>query len=439
MTKTQWLTDVETNDTTVRLTTPNLNLKVHHLALLKQPTPKYLPCRDILATDTHTTFLYDKGDFYQPFTTRITSFRTLEKYLILLNIGKVLKDEKRTHGLSFDPRNIFITETYNAAFLFKILPNMFGTPYMPETHSSREEFDGYKTLVLSVVQEKHDFAYLSEYGPDILQKNKLCAAIIKATTPEDLETVLTQEYQKVYRDTRTNSVTIKAGRIRLITTAVSILFITLTLALAYFAYTTITETRTYGVKMYLYQAHYNQNPAGVIEQADKLKDSDLDRDPKMKKIIADALIATGEPRNLQRAFPLDLSRQTEIINTLIAQEQYDILTTLTTNDPAAQLRIAYYTKDYRQTVAIAEENLDLQFDAQAQLLAAKAYAVLGDYDQAETILTALGDLDLLLTIYQEQREIIAATETNIERRKQIRQDLDDRIKLIEDIKNNTTK
>lgn len=435
-TPTAWLTDLVTDDTTIRLSTPNLNLKAHQLALLKQRCDGFLPCRDITTTDTHTTFIYDKGDFYQPFATQITAFTQLEKYLILLNIGKTLKDEKRTHAISFDPRNIVITEAYDVSFLFRMLPDMLGTPPMPETSTPREEFNDYKTLVLSVIQEKYDYPYLTEYGPDILQKDKLCAAVISTATAQDLATLLTEEYRKTYRDTRKNNVTFKTGRYKLITTAVTILVTALALALAYFIYNTITETRTYGVKMYIYQAHHNHDPQGVINHANKLKDQDLD--PNLKKIIAEALITTNDPTNLQKAFPLDPARQIEIISKLVTQERYDIIAALTTTDSKAKLHIAYHTKDYQQAVTIAEENLDLKFDAQAQILAAKAYAELGNYSQAATILSGLGDIDALLVMYREQREIIMATETNIERRKQLLQDLDERIKLVEDAKRQLT-
>jgi hypothetical protein len=156
-------------------------------------------------------------------------------------------------------------------------------------------------------------------------------------------------------------------------------------------------------------------------------------DASLKRVVADALIATNDPQNLAHAFRLDTGRQVEVIEKLILLEEYDIIATLASDNHLAQLYQAYYGKDYQRAITLGESYPDLKFNAQAQILLAKTYIALNDYPKAETILKDLGDLDQLLDTYKQHRESVQKNETNIERRQHMVKSLDDIIKLLEDI------
>ncbi|MCL1851539.1 MAG: tetratricopeptide repeat protein [Peptococcaceae bacterium] len=421
--------NIRSDGTRIELSIPrqHIQLQPHQPTLLKQPEPLFLPCEDIITTQAAVTFTFTQDNTkHLPFS-QIGECSKVEQFLILIHAGRFITDFKKHHSTSFDPRNIVFTRTGDVAFLLRILPGSI--PQLSRT--ALDEFEDYKALVLSVLQDKYTFRQLIQYGLDTVAPNPLCQAIIDAPSPQELEALLVAEHTKAYNDARQNRVGFSKRFINTISVGTALLLAILTAALTYFVYDNVTKTRTYGVKMYIYENYYNRNPLAVVDYANKLRDKDMDAS--LKRVVADALIATNDPQNLAHAFRLDAGRQVEVIEKLILLEEYDIIATLASDNHLAQLYQAYYGKDYQRAITLGESYPDLKFNAQAQILLAKTYIALNDYPKAETILKDLGDLDQLLDTYKQHRESVQKNETNIERRQHMVKSLDDIIKLLEDI------
>jgi tetratricopeptide (TPR) repeat protein len=202
-------------------------------------------------------------------------------------------------------------------------------------------------------------------------------------------------------------------------------------------YSNITETRNYGLKMFIFDSFHDRNPQAVVDYAKRLKDEDLS--PNLKRIVADALISTNDPENLLRAFALDSSRQLEIIEKLIALERYDDIAALSSNNPLAQLYQLFYAKDYDKAISLANNNIELRNDAQARIILAEVYVAQNDYVKAAEVLHDIGDMDRLLSVYKAHREFVSNNEKDAAYRQQLLKKLDETIKLIEDVKRGETK
>jgi uncharacterized membrane protein YukC len=404
----------------------NLFFQMHHIALLKEPAPMFLPCENISLTDNHAVLTYSRGD-YQPFADMLQNRTLAEKYQILLHIGRYFSAEPRQYHTYFTPQNIVLDQSFDTAFMLRILPDMTTSVY-----TIQKEFEDYKALVLSVVSNKHTYDQLIQYGLDVADQNPLCAQILSAQTPESLKEILKYEHNKTYTDARDNRISFRKRTVKTVTLITAFLMATLIAALGWFAYDNITKTRNYGVKTYIYDSYYSRDPQAVVNWSKRLKDSDMDTN--LKRVIADALIATNEPENLQRAFTLDSTRQIEVIEKLILLQQDSIIATLTSDNHLAQLYIAHYAKDYPKAITLFDTHTDLKYNAQAQLLISQTYAATGDFTTAQNILSDLGDTDALIGMYKQHKEHVMKTETNPERRQQMADYLDGIVKVLEDIK-----
>jgi uncharacterized membrane protein YukC len=419
---------INIDGTTIGLTVSrqHMPLQPHQVTLLKQPCPMFLQCNKIFTDETAISFSFDTGEYYRPFS-EIAPCTKLEKFFILLRIGKFFDDTQRRHSTSFNPRNILFTPTFEVAFLLRILPDI------PQVNRGlHDEFEEYKALVLSVVQDQYSFSQLIQYGMDILDKDPFCSAILDTQTPKELEKLLTDEYTRTYLDTRKNRIRFRSKAVSSFTAFISLFIVGLFCTLIYFVYSNITETRVYGNKMYIYENYYNHNPQVVIDYANKLSETDMDSN--LKRIVADALITTNDPENLKKAFSLDAARQVEIIGRLIDSGRHDLIATLFSDNHMAQLYIAYCAKDYQKAIALAENATDLKYNAQAQTLLAQVYMALNDYARAEDILDKLGDLDARIDAYKQHREAVLKNEENIALRQQLVDLLDEKISLLEELK-----
>jgi hypothetical protein len=274
-----------------------------------------------------------------------------------------------------------------------------------------------------------------QYGLNIARQGPHFTAIIDAPTPDALERVLMQEYIRHYNDSEQNRVGFHVKSFRTFSFFISLVVIGLSAALAYFVYDNVTKTRTYRVKMYIYQNYYDRNPLAVLDYASELREQDMD--PSLKKVVADALIATNDPENLKRAFSLDYSRQAEIIEKLIALERTSDIAVLSSDNPFVQLYIAYYTKDYQKTIDLGDSNPHLKSNLQAQILLAKAYAALNDYVKAESVLGGPGNLTTLINAYEahyREIEILASNDSAPEHQRMLRS-LKETIDLLQEIRN----
>jgi uncharacterized membrane protein YukC len=410
------------------LTIPQIDIYPHQTELFKQPLPMFLPCKHVRTTESRMTFTYSLGR-YQSLALQMDTYTKVEKYLILLQIGQYFDTDHEEYATTFDPQNIVLSSTYEISFLLRLFREVPGLE-----RSKQDEFNDYKSLVLSAIQSKYRYDQLVQFGHDVLDKDAFCSGIIDCQTPEALETLLRTEYDKNLQNARKNRMAFSAGTVKTLAMAVTVLMAALISTLAYFIYDNVSQTRTYGKKMYIYESYYNRDPLAVIEYAKKIKDADMS--PSLKKVVADALIATNDPANLERAFALDPTRHLEILDKLILLQDYDRIAPLSSDNRLAQLTIAHYAKDYPRAIELYNNSPDLKNSAQAQLLIAQTYAALGDYTSAETILRTLGDFDALIDMYKQHREDVLKNEADPERRQQKVAAIDEIMKLIEEVRKN---
>lgn len=423
--------------TGIDLTLLRLRMKLtpDQVTLLQQPSPLFFSCEDIVMTDSTTTLTYTIDKTHRPLS-HINRYTKPEKYQILIQIGKILTDTKRTHSVSFDPRNIYFTATtFDISFLLRLLPDTFQEG---PARTLEEELYEYKALLLSLLQKKYTFSHFMSYGLKIAKKGSslshkqtLLHDIITAKTHEEIEEILLFEYTHIYDTIRKNRIGFNAKGFRRFSIIIAVVALLFASALTWFIYDHITTTRTFGIKMYIYQNYYDRNPLAVVDYANLLSDQDMDDN--LKKVVADALIATNDPENFKRAFILDAARQIEIIEKLNLLDQQDAIAELPTTNPQTQLYQAYYTANYAQTVTLAETYTHLRSDPQAQLLLAKAYAAVDDYIKAEAIVEALGNPESLLETYTRYRNEITQKDIAPEN-SHILKSLDETIKLLEDLK-----
>lgn len=418
--------NVQEQENSLTLIIPSDQMKLHpyQTEILKQNDPLFLPCMNVALSSNEISFTYQKSSAWNSFS-HILSLTKLEKYLILLKTGDWFKNTKRRYGISFDPRNLFFTYAYDFAFMFRILPNT-----IPESaQTEADEFEEYKALILSVLQNKYSYEQLIQIGLDVLEKDTFFSSVIDAQTPDELKQLITGEYNKLYIDTKENQVGFRAITVRILVIAITVIMISLLAALAYFIYRNVTETNIFATKLHIYENFNNKKPLAVVDHARNLPASAMDED--IKKVIADALIATHEPENLEWAFYLNHDRQVEVVQALVELDELDIIATLQSDKNKIQIYQVYYAKDYERVIYLVENNTELTYDAQAQLLCAQAYMNLGDYIKAEDILVSIGDDNVLLEAYKEHKEYIIRYETNIEYRKKLLDSLDPIITALE--------
>lgn len=410
-----------------------MQLQPHQQALLKQPAPMFLLCENIAISEADLIFTYQKTEKHLPFS-QIRNCTTLEKYLILIRIGRFIVDPKKRCSTSFDPRNIFFTQTLDVAFLLRIYP---GT--IPELRTPLDEFNDFKALVLSVIQDKHTFEQLVQCGLEIVEPSSLAQAVINAQNPQELEQILTDKYERDHYRERQNRIGLSKKFVAAVFVVLCLL-LTTTGVSAFLAYDNVTRNRINTFKNAIYQSYYDNNKGAIVESANALKDKDMD--PRLSIIVADALIASKEPENLHRAFNLDPSRRLEIIDKLILLQKYDLIATLVSDDSLIQAYQAYYAKDYSKVIALVDNSTGLKQDSRAQLLLAKACAALSNYTRAEAVLIDLSkssSLDSYLETSKKNRETARNEKTDLENREMNVQNWDDIIKLIEDIQKNKAK
>ena len=420
--------NINIDKTIIDLTIPcqKMPLQPHHTALLQKPCPMFVPCTQAVIGEHTAKLSYQTEKYHRPFS-EITLCTKTEKLLVLLRIGNFFTDSQRRYSTSFNPRNILFTPAFEVAFLLRLLPDI---PQIKRT--IQDEFEDYRTLVLSVVQDQYTFGQLIQYGADILDKDPFCLEILETRTPDDLNQLLTDAYARSYLDVRKNRVIFRMKTVRILTTFAATLIAGLFCTLGYFVYSNVIDTKTYGNKMFIYENYYTRDAEKVINYANKLSEADMDAN--LKKIFGDALITTKEPANLCRAFYLDDERQIEIIEMLIEAGEHDLIAVLSSDNPLAQLYIAYYARDYQKAIELAENNIYLKNTTQGQTILAHVYIALNQYTRAQAILDGLGDLDTLLDFYKQYREYVQQNEGNIEYRKQLLDGLEDIINLIEEKK-----
>ena len=412
----------------LRIPRQHMQLQTHQQALLKQPAPLFLQCEDIAVSETELAFTYQKPAGHLPFS-QICHCTTLEKYLILIRLGRFVSDLKKRFSTSFDPRNIFFTRTLDIAFLLRILPGTI--PEFPRT--PLDEFNDFKALVLSVIQDKCTFNELAQCGLEIAAPTPLAQAIISAANPQDLEGILTEEYERNYLAQRQNRIGFSKKLVMGAAVAVGLLVVISGVS-AFFAFSNGSLNKINASKNAIYENHFDGNKTAIVESSKVLKDKDMD--PNLAKIVADALIVTKEPENLQRAFSLDPSRSLEIIDRLILLNEYDRITTLESDDPLIQVYRAFYAKDYSKVLALAENNASLKKESRAQILRSKACLALGNYPTAAAVLLEeiKSDLESYLDTAKSSREAaLNNSQTDLEHRDLNVRYWDDMIKLIEDI------
>ncbi|MCL1790999.1 MAG: hypothetical protein FWG40_06530 [Peptococcaceae bacterium] len=412
----------------------DMQLQPHQQALLKQPAGRFLLCEDITATEAHLILTYHKPDNYIPFS-QIKMCTQLEKYLILIRVGRFVADLKKRYSTSFDPRNIFFTRTLDVAFMLRVLPGTI--PQWPRT--PLDEFNDFKALVLSVLQDKYSFTQLEQCGPEIVTKTPLTQALIQAQNPQELEKILTEEYERTHLQERQNRVGLSKKLV--ITAAVAAcLLVSVAGVSAFLAYDNMTQNRINFAQKAIYESYYSNDQAAIVENAQALKNENLDTN--LGKIVAEALIATKEPENLYRAFSLDPSRRLEVVDRLILLQEYDRLIALPAKDPLTQVYQAYYAKDYSKVIASVENNAALKTEPRAQILLAKACVSLNNYTRAEAVLLEMSqepDLESYVSAGKQSWATAMNQETDLDRRELTVLYWDDIIRLCEDILKAKTK
>lgn len=348
----------------------------------------------------------------------------IEKQLLLVNVGKFFFEEKRIFTTTFDPENIYFTHEYDIGFGFRILKEM-----CKNEDVNLREFTEYQALVLSVLQKKYTYTQLIDTGIDVLDTEEDLSPFIEAQTSEEIYHILCDMYENNYKNSKKTVIGLPIKKLKIILIVATAVFFILFSGFTYFAYQSFNVTNQYQIRMNIYQAHYNKDANRVVELSEKLTDDELDET--LKIVVADSLIASNQEENLVRAFYLDSSRQIECIEQLVELEDYDDIANLRSDKNKVQLYQAFYAKDYKRAITLAENNLDLKYDAQAQILLSRAYVALHNYSQAIDIIEKLGDKDLQLEVYKLYREDVSANQTNVELRREILDILDSMIEILE--------
>lgn len=346
----------------------------------------------------------------------ISKCTKVEKRLILLNIGKHLENSNRRYITWLSPENIYFNNQYEIYFGFRLLPEMLTKT--PLTN----ELNNFKALVLSVFQSKYTYEQLCEIGIDVLDKETEFNPILEAKNFTELLEYLKNDYTQNYISAKRNVMAFSVKGIKIFSIAIMLIVAVLLSSFGYFSYQYLNNTRAFSLSKSMYQSHYNRNALAVKEYGDMLGDENLDTE--LKLVLADSLITIGEVEDLQRAFYLDESRQMECVINLMELEEFDIIAGLHSDKNKIQMYQAFCAKDYSRAIYIAETNLDLKYDAQAQVLLAQAHMNLGEYVRAEQIVDGLGDVQLQLDIYKKHREHVLKNETNIQLKSQLIDSLD---------------
>lgn len=400
------------------------------LELLKRPHNLFLPIEEIQLNEINlveTFYTENKTNFL-----KLDKLTEIEKQLLLIHIGKIfLSGESRSFVTTFDPQNIFYTHEYEVFFGFRILKEMCNDD------TELREFTEYQALVLSVLQKKYAYSQLIETGIDVLDKNPELVPIIEAQTAIEIYDLLQKQYELNYKEAKKNVIGLPIKNVKIMVIVFVVVFFILLSGLIFFAYQSFTVTDQYQIRMNIYQAHYNKDATRVVELSEKLTDAELD--DTLKIVVADSLIASNKEENLVRAFYLDSSRQIECIEQLVKLEDYDDIASLRSDKNKVKLYQAFYAKDYNRAIALAENNLDLKYDAQAQILLSRAYMAARNYTAAIDIVDKLGDDDLQLEVYKTYRDDVSANETNPTLRKEVLEVLDSMISSLENqTSNNST-
>lgn len=398
----------------------------YQLELLKKAPPPFMKCIEIKKEKSFLIEKFEYSENSRPFS-NLKLLTESEKRLLLLNIGKSLISCNKRYITYISPDNIFFTDSYEISFAFRLGREM------TKDDLGVSDLDAYKALILSVLQKKYTFQKLLEVGIDVLDKNAEFLQIIECLTLEDLINILKDDYSKNYRLAKVNRIGFPIKFVKIITIITSAIIIGLIFALSYFAYRNITQTDEYEVRMNIYKNFYSRNPEKVVDYAEKISNDSMDI--QLKLVVADALIDIGtkdkDGSMLERAFYLDEDRQIECIIGLVTMEDFDTIASLHSSKNKVQLYQAFYAKDYERAIYLCEQNLDLKYDAQAQILLSRAYANIGKFLSAEEILDGLGDVQLQLEIYKLHKEDILKNETNIKSRQEYLPILNEIIKMLE--------
>lgn len=391
------------------------------LELLKRPHPCFLPMEEISLTEDSLLETYMVNN--KPNLLNLKLLTKLEKQLLLIHVGELFLGQNRAFVTTFNPENIYYTYEYEVFFGFRTLKEMCTDDI------DVREFTEYQALILSILQDKYSYEQLIDTGIDVLEKQETLTPFIEAQTSEELYQILSESYEANYKKSKASVIGFPIKNVKIAIIIVSVVFFVLTGALIYFANKSFTVTDQYQVRMNIYQAHYNKDPSRVVTLSEKLTDDELDET--LKIVVADSLISSNKKENLVRAFYLDPSRQVECIEQLVELEELDSIAGLRSDKNKVKLYQAFYAKDYNKAISLAENNLDLKYDAQAQILLSRAYMAVRNYTAAIDLVEKLGDEELQLEVYKTYRDDVKANETNPKQRQQVLEVLDSMIAILE--------
>ena len=406
----------------------NVNIKGdYQFELLKKAPLPFMKCTKVSKEKEYLRETCELSENSRPLS-NLKWLTESEKRLLLLNVGKSLDMSGKKYITYISPDNIYFSDSYEIFFAFRLSKEMV------ESDTEISELDTYKALILSVLQKKYTFDKLLEVGIDVLDKDTNFQSIIECQNLSELLEILKDDYSKNYRLAKVSRMGFPVKFVKIATIAISVIVVGLIISLVYFAYRNITQTDQYEVRMNIYESFYARRSDEVVEYAEKIEDDEMDL--QLKLVVADALIAVGTKEEdgemLERAFYLDEDRQVECILMMVDIEDYDRIASLHSSKNKIQLYQAFYAKDYDRAITLCQQNLDLKYDAQAQILLSRAYANMGQFLSVEQILDGLGDIELQLEIYKLHREDILKNDTNIKSRQEYLPVLNEIIRILEE-------
>ena len=378
---------------------------------LKQKDGMFLNCEGIIQKQKQIRFAYQLKEEYRNFND-LSKKTDIEILLLLINVGHYFETNRINQTTVFHPCNVFYTDSYNILFAYRGVVDV-----MPTCKSRAHELEEYKMLILSSLSHKYTFEKLTEIGMDALDSNPFYRSIIDAQTADEIRILLRRCYQEKYQKTVNSKIAFKKKSVIVVLAVIVALLMSLIVVLFYFIYRNIVVTDRYMTRMHIYESYYQRNSAAVAEYAKKVKDEEMDES--LKLIVADALITIRDKESLVRAFYLDPNRQMEVMGHLIELGETEAIANLRSDKLKSKLYQSYYAQDYAMVIKLATEEVELKYDAQAQIILAKAYMDKQQFIQAEEIIANLGDTNLQIEVYESHKKYIMEHETNIALRKEI--------------------
>ena len=173
----------------------------YQLELLRQPESVFLPCQDITLSESAVKLTYARGENTENLT-RAGNKTEIEKLLLLINVSGYFDQRRRRYFTTFAPENIYFSDAYDISFVYRNIDETLP----PFGQTKLTEFEEYKALILSALQNKYDFYSLMEIGIDVLNKDAYFSDIISAQTVEEVRGILRARYNDLYRDTVKNKI-----------------------------------------------------------------------------------------------------------------------------------------------------------------------------------------------------------------------------------------